>query len=57
VGVLCQYSIDDFELMKIIGSGSYATVLMVEHKKSQCIYAMKVIEKECAAKNSVINIF
>ncbi|XP_008185219.1 atypical protein kinase C-like [Acyrthosiphon pisum] len=55
VGVSCKYSIDDFELMKIIGSGTYATVLMVQHKRSQCIYAMKVIEKECAAKNSDIN--
>lgn len=43
--------------MKIIGCGTYATVLMVKHKRSQCTYAMKVIEKECAAKYTVINIF
>ncbi|XP_060862425.1 atypical protein kinase C-like [Metopolophium dirhodum] len=55
VGVLCQYSIEDFELMKIIGDGTYATVFMVEHKRSQCTYAMKVIEKERAAKNIDIN--
>lgn len=41
-----QYSLKDFELLRVIGRGSYAKVLMVELKKTKCIYAMKVIKKE-----------
>lgn len=40
-----QYSLNDFELIKVIGRGSYAKVLMVELKKTKRIYAMKVIKK------------
>lgn len=41
-----QYSLDDFELLRVIGRGSYAKVLMVELKRTKRIYAMKVIKKE-----------
>ncbi|XP_054160714.1 protein kinase C iota type-like [Oppia nitens] len=41
-----QYSMKDFELLRVIGRGSYAKVLMVELKKTRRIYAMKVIKKE-----------
>lgn len=40
-----QYSINDFNLLRVIGRGSYAKVLMVELKKTKRIYAMKVIKK------------
>lgn len=56
-GVLCQYSFDDFEPIKVIGRGSYAKVLMVELKQNQRVYAMKVIKKELGKKHKVINIF
>ncbi|OTF81752.1 serine/threonine protein kinase-like protein, partial [Euroglyphus maynei] len=36
-----QYSLDDFELLRVIGRGSYAKVLMVELKQTKRIYAMK----------------
>jgi atypical protein kinase C iota type len=39
-------SLDDFELIRVIGRGSYAKVLMVELKQTKRIYAMKVIKKE-----------
>ncbi|XP_055340174.1 protein kinase C iota type-like [Paramacrobiotus metropolitanus] len=39
-------SLDDFELIKVIGRGSYAKVLAVELKKTGRPYAMKVIKKE-----------
>ena len=38
--------LDDFELLRVIGRGSYAKVLMVEQRKTKRIYAMKVIKKE-----------
>ena len=41
-----QYSMKDFELLRVIGRGSYAKVLMVELKRTKRIYAMKVIKKE-----------
>lgn len=40
-----QISMDDFSILKVIGRGSYAKVLMVELKSSKQIYAMKVIKK------------
>ncbi|XP_046406846.1 atypical protein kinase C isoform X2 [Ischnura elegans] len=40
-----QYSLNDFDLIRVIGRGSYAKVLMVELKKTRRIYAMKVIKK------------
>ncbi|KAF7992763.1 hypothetical protein HCN44_005107 [Aphidius gifuensis] len=40
-----QHSLNDFELIRVIGRGSYAKVLMVELKRTKDIYAMKVIKK------------
>ncbi|XP_052869451.1 atypical protein kinase C [Anopheles cruzii] len=40
-----QYSLNDFELIRVIGRGSYAKVLMVELRTTRRIYAMKVIKK------------
>uniref|UniRef100_A0A1A9WV58 protein kinase C n=1 Tax=Glossina brevipalpis TaxID=37001 RepID=A0A1A9WV58_9MUSC len=45
MGAQRQFSLDDFELIRVIGRGSYAKVLMVELKKTRRIYAMKVIKK------------
>lgn len=45
IGTQRQYSLDDFELIRVIGRGSYAKVLMVELKRTRRIYAMKVIKK------------
>ena len=39
-------SLSDFDMIKVIGRGSYAKVLMVELKSTRRIYAMKVIKKE-----------
>ena len=39
-------TIEDFDLIRVIGRGNYAKVLMVELKKTRRIYAMKVIKKE-----------
>ncbi len=36
---------DDFDLIKVIGRGSYAKVFLVEYKKNAQLYAMKVIKK------------
>lgn len=49
-----QYCLDDFELIRVIGRGSYAKVLMVELKKTKRIYAMKVIKKTLVTDDEVI---
>ncbi|MGH0153671.1 UNVERIFIED_CONTAM: hypothetical protein FKN15_025515 [Acipenser sinensis] len=36
----------DFDLIRVIGRGSYAKVLLVRLKKTERIYAMKVVKKE-----------
>uniref|UniRef100_H3C6F2 Protein kinase C n=1 Tax=Tetraodon nigroviridis TaxID=99883 RepID=H3C6F2_TETNG len=36
----------DFELIRVIGRGSYAKVLLVRLKKNDQMYAMKVVKKE-----------
>ncbi|NP_001084068.1 protein kinase C iota L homeolog [Xenopus laevis] len=38
--------LQDFNLMRVIGRGSYAKVLLVRLKKTERIYAMKVVKKE-----------
>jgi len=37
---------EDFILMCVIGQGSFGKVMQVKHKKSNKIYAMKVMRKE-----------
>lgn len=39
-------SLQDFDLIRVIGRGSYAKVLLVRLKKNDQIYAMKVVKKE-----------
>lgn len=38
--------LQDFDLIRVIGRGSYAKVLLVRLKKNGQIYAMKVVKKE-----------
>ena len=46
----------DFDLIRCIGLGSYAKVLMVELKKTGRLYAMKVIKKELLTDNEEIDL-
>lgn len=39
-------SLHDFDLIRVIGRGSYAKVLLVRLKKNDQVYAMKVVKKE-----------
>lgn len=40
-----QMSLDDFDLLRVIGRGSYAKVFLAEYKRTGKTYAMKVIKK------------
>lgn len=44
----------DFEMLRVIGRGSYAKVLLVEQKSSKRVYAMKVIKKELVNDDEVM---
>eukprot|EP00941_MAST-03F_sp_MAST-3F-sp1_P005965 g5965.t1 len=44
-GVGDKVTVDDFELLKVIGKGSFGKVFLVRHHRSQNIYAMKVLKK------------
>ncbi|XP_057669398.1 atypical protein kinase C-like [Diorhabda carinulata] len=41
-----RFSLSDFDLLKVIGRGSYAKVLLVELRRTKRLYAMKVIRKD-----------
>ena len=36
---------NDFELLKSLGRGAHGKVLLCKHKKTNIIYAMKVLKK------------
>lgn len=40
------FGLNDFEMLRVIGRGSYAKVLLVSLRKNKKLYAMKVIKKE-----------
>jgi len=44
-----QISIDDFDILKVLGKGSFGKVMLVRHKQSAQIYALKVLSKELIA--------
>nr|XP_060623518.1 LOW QUALITY PROTEIN: protein kinase C iota type [Anolis sagrei ordinatus] len=44
--VSSSLGLQDFDLLRVIGRGSYAKVLLVRLKKTERIYAMKVVKKE-----------
>lgn len=50
-----QYGLQDFDLIRVIGRGSYAKVLMVELRKTSRIYAMKIIKKELVTDDEVFS--
>jgi len=41
-----KVGVDDFELLKVIGKGSFGKVMLVRKKDDGMIYAMKVLRKE-----------
>ncbi|XP_003739495.1 atypical protein kinase C-like [Galendromus occidentalis] len=47
--------LENYELIKVIGRGSYSTVFMVEHRSSQELYAMKVMSKQRATRDEYLD--
>ncbi|GAN07908.1 AGC family protein serine/threonine kinase domain-containing protein [Mucor ambiguus] len=40
-----KVSLDDFEILKLLGRGAYGKVMLCRHKESGILYAMKVLKK------------
>eukprot|EP00755_Sulcionema_specki_P006389 Sspe_Gene.35322::Locus_17125_Transcript_1_1_Confidence_1.000_Length_1354::g.35322::m.35322/K13303/SGK2; serum/glucocorticoid-regulated kinase 2 len=47
--------LQDFELLAVVGRGSYGKVLKVRRKTNNKIYAMKVIAKESVVKEKIVD--
>ena len=41
-----KISFSDFDSLKLLGTGSFGKVLLVRHRKTNSIYAMKILKKE-----------
>merc|ERR1719362_2676501 len=47
-------SLDDFVLMKVVGKGSYGKVMLVRHRVSEDVFAMKMLRKEHVVKRNQV---
>lgn len=45
-----KVSVDDFEPMRNLGEGAYGEVILVRHKATDKLYAMKVLDKQHISK-------
>lgn len=43
-------TIEDFEFINMISKGGYGKVYLVRHKRTQDLYAMKIIDSEAKVK-------
>jgi len=41
-----RLSVDNFDLLKVLGKGSFGKVMLVQKKDTGCLYAMKTLNKE-----------
>lgn len=48
-----KISLNDFELIKVIGRGSFGKVYLVKRNGTQNFYAMKKLKKEVVAKRNL----
>ena len=48
-----KISIDDFELVKVIGRGSFGKVYLVKRNGTSSFYAMKKLRKDVVAKRNL----
>mmetsp|Transcript_18992 Transcript_18992/g.21462 ORF Transcript_18992/g.21462 Transcript_18992/m.21462 type:complete len:383 (-) Transcript_18992:1930-3078(-) len=47
-------TLDDFELLKLVGRGTFGKVIQVRYKKNEQIYAMKVLRKDLIWKRNQV---
>ena len=49
-----RVTLDDFNLIKVIGKGSFAKVVLVRQKKTQKLFAMKILKKDNIVKRKQV---
>ena len=49
-----RVTLDDFHLIKVIGKGSFAKVVLVRQKKTEKLYAMKILKKDHIVKRKQV---
>ena len=49
-----KMAVEDFDLLSLVGKGSFGKVMQVRHKKSGAIYAMKVLSKKHIVANNEV---
>lgn len=50
-----KLTMDDFDLLKVLGKGSYGKVVQARHKRNCRIYAIKIIKKDGLQKVEIDN--
>lgn len=50
-----EVKVDDFDMLKVLGKGSYGKVQLVRHKGSGQIYAMKSISKQLLSEHDLVS--
>lgn len=50
-----KVTLDDFELLCVIGRGSFGKVMKVRHKQTREIFAMKVLRKDMIIKENMVS--
>ncbi len=43
-------SLEDFERLKTLGTGSFGRVMLAQHKEKKQFYAMKILDKQKVSK-------
>lgn len=46
----CTATLDDFDRLKTLGTGSFGRVMLVQHKSTKEYYAMKILDKQKVVK-------
>jgi len=54
MGEKSKVTLEDFNVLKVIGKGSFGKVLLVQYKKDAKLYAMKVLSKKKVKQNDEV---
>lgn len=53
---MTKVSVEDFDLLKVLGKGSFGKVMMVRKKDTKAIFAMKTLRKAALIKRNQVRV-